>query len=339
MKIKAILTGFLMLFSTLGAIEYEIQDIGTIHTHSSRAIALNNQGQILGWYNIDGSNDDKIYFIRDKDGNFQLIPKNEVSNGPRINWQYLTDNGDVYGKINEETMNPTLFVWNSKNNIMNLGVITGNILTINNKGQVLIHVPVNENGKSTYRSAIWHNGQLNYLKGAPGNLGIESDIAQGNGMNNFGDVVGYSTVYLNYKNKVYQQQHATKWVNGQAIDLNNTVPVGISTVAIGINDLGEVLFNEGYFINKDGKGTMFESHMRVNKNYLYHLNSSETNIYHKNGTLVTNRDMINSQIKNNINSIWTSVYLGMVNDNGEIIGQGRTIYGEDHAIILKPKTK
>lgn len=81
-----------------------------------------------------------------------------------------------------------------------------------------------------------------------------------------------------------------------------------------------------------------QSHLNVNNNFLYHLNSSQTNIYTKNMVLVTCAPMINNKIKNHSDPIWSgNASLGIVNDNGEIIAQAYTIYGERHAMLLVPK--
>lgn len=71
--------------STLGAIEYDIQDIGTLQTHSSQAIAINSQGQILGWYNIDGTPAGKRFFVRDPNGSYHGLPSKENGVGWDIN--------------------------------------------------------------------------------------------------------------------------------------------------------------------------------------------------------------------------------------------------------------
>lgn len=63
--------------SFLAANNYEIQDIGTLQTHSSKAIAINDNGQILGWYNVDGTQNGKKFFIRDKDGILHDLPQKE----------------------------------------------------------------------------------------------------------------------------------------------------------------------------------------------------------------------------------------------------------------------
>ncbi len=340
-KISSSIIFFTVIISTFlsAEIEYDIQDIGTLQTHSSQAIALNNQGEILGWYYIDGSRVEKKFFVCDRDRNFHGVPTKE--NGVRcdIDWKYLTDDGKVYGTVNNNTDFAVLYMWDQHNGVVSLGNIPGKeIVKINNVGQVLISsIAENENGRFVRRPVIWENGKITKLNGLEGNACIESDYAYGYDMNNKGEVVGYSRMFVNHKNNIHAQQRATKWVNGNPIDLNKTVHTGISTVAIAINDLGEVLFNEGYFINKDGQDRKFQAHMHINTNYIYSLNSSLTNVYKTSGELVTNIYAINRKIMSCIDSIWVSVYsLGIVNDNGEIIAQGTTIYGEQHAMLLTP---
>jgi hypothetical protein len=109
----------LTITCSLGAMEFEILDIGTLQTRSSQAIAINNQGQILGWYNIDGT-EGKHVFLRDGNGSFHEIfedPALVYENVPeqhqsiKIDWRYLTDSGDVYGTLTLPNDNPILFKW------------------------------------------------------------------------------------------------------------------------------------------------------------------------------------------------------------------------------------
>lgn len=99
-KICSFIFSFIAISSFLAAeIDYDIQDIGTLQTHSSHAIAINNKGQILGWYNIDGSAQEKHFFVRDKDGEFHEIPSKTLDAGLAIDWQYLTDAEKAYGYL------------------------------------------------------------------------------------------------------------------------------------------------------------------------------------------------------------------------------------------------
>jgi len=55
---------------------------------------------------------------------------------------------------------------------------------------------------------LWDNGKITQLKSFEGQFGIESEESYGLDMNNNGEVVGQSTVYLSYKNDLYKQKHA-----------------------------------------------------------------------------------------------------------------------------------
>ncbi len=316
----------LLVFSSFlsAKIEYEIHDIGTLQTHSSQAIALNNKGQILGWYNVDGSESGKHYFLRDKEGSFHEIPGQEIA------WAYLTNDGKVYGTSNNSSKKPTLYMWDYTTGLVKLGTLPGNeIAAINDAGQVLIKsVSETQNGKSIIHPVIWENEKVTKLKGLEGDLGIQSEELYGFDMNNHGEVVGQSVVYLIYKNNICKHIHAVKWVNEKPIDLHYTVPKQEKTVATAINDNGNVLINRHDFkLN--------------NIDYIYsntHIAKMRfTDGVNQGGSSFYGLGKINTQIVMNFDTIWLSAKkIISVNDKGEIIVEGETIYGEKHAMFLTP---
>lgn len=357
-KICSLFVLFLVPISSFLAaeIEYEIRDIGTLQTHSSQAIAINNQGQILGLYNIDGSKEGKHFFVRDKDGNFHEIQEDislVYENIPsqfysiRIDWRYLTDDGRAFGTFTLPNANPVLFVWDQFKGIIKLGNLPGKeIMSINNAGQVLIKsVTENLDGKSVSRPFIWQNDNITKLNGLEGDLGIESEESYGIAMNNKGEVVGQSLKHVVYKNNIYKQNHATKWVNGEAIDLHYNVSKSSSTSATAINDLGEVFLTGSRLMKEDGTMVIIPygiSNIKTtNNNYIYDMDKNGfSGVYDKNGNTVIDNSTIANKILYDNNSIWMNV-IGIVsaNDNGEIIAQAKTIYGEDHAMLLVPIKK
>lgn len=328
------------------AVEYDIHDIGTLQTKASQAIALNNNGQILGWYNIDGSNTEKHFFVRNKDGVFYELPGKEPASGLAINWLYLKDEGKAYGTFDVNTATKALCVWDQRNGIVKLGVLPGKeISAINNAGQVLIKSVIeNIDGKSVCRPVIWENGKLIKLNGLEGNVGILSEESYGYDMNNKGEVVGQSLTYQVYKNEVYKQFHATKWVNGQAIDLHKTVPKSANSSAIALNDSGEMLMKGamdsfGYILYFIGEGKIY---LKGGNGSLKKITNSgcaycECGAAHKNGNQVIAPYEITDKVKNDLDSIWVKASeIISINDKGEIIAQGETIYGEQHAMLLTP---
>lgn len=317
-------------------LQYDIQDIGTLQTHSSEAIALNNKGQILGWYNIDGTNAGKHFFIRDRDGQFFEVPLKEIATGWEINWRYLTNDGKAYGTFDGNGTYPVLYQWDQKKGAIKLGNLPGKeISAINDAGQVLINSVIEtESGRNIRRPAIWHNGNTITLKGSYGDLGIESEESYGLDMNNNGDVVGYSLVSLCYKDKIFKQVHGIKWINGEAIDLHKKVPKADSSKASAINDHGDVLIN-GYLIGTGGQSIPISPSdaKATDANYLY----NDMYVVNRNNHKITNGYVFSNKIYYDSNSIWMKFHkIISVNDNGEIIAQGETIYGEKHAMFLTP---
>lgn len=323
-------------------IEYDIQDIGTLQTRSSQAIALNNEGAILGWYNIDGSKEGKHFFVRDRAGSFHEIPNKENGVGWEIDWRYLTDDGKAYGTFDGNDNFSVLYRWDQHNGAVKLGNLPAKeISAINNNGQVLIQSVVeNENGKLVRRPIIWTNGAITKLNGLEGNIGIASEESYGFDMNNNGEVIGQSIVYLNYKNNLYKQTHATKWVNGKAIDLHKTLPKTDSSTAIALNDLGEVLIKNSedgstYCIDKNGNFRKVANYLTKINNigYIYY----EGEIVDKENNFITATTFLNPKIQQN-DTIWSKIiHIIKVNDSGEIISKAKTIYGEQHAMFLIPK--
>lgn len=338
---SVMILSFVVISSFLGAeIEYDIQDIGTLQTNSSQAIALNNKGQILGWYNIERSNTAKQFFVRDKDGTFHELPSKENGNGWEIDWRYLTNDSKAYGTFDGNASFAVLYMWEQKNGVVKLGNLPGkDISAINDAGQVLIKSVIdNENGKSIRRPVIWNNGKITKLNGLEGDLGILSEESYGYDMNNKGEVVGQSLTYLVYKNEIYKQLHATKWINGHAIDLHQTVPKVSESCAIAINDNGEMLIKSGkwtlYIYEKNGTSrNVADWFQKFNNSYI----SGSDVVMDKNGQLIASFGMINPKITEDLDSIWMKITkILAVNDNGKIIANGETIYGERHAMLLVP---
>jgi hypothetical protein len=332
---------FLTIACSLGAIEYDIQDIGTLQTKESHAIAINNQGLILGWYNIDGSSEGKRFFVRDRDGSFHELPSKENGVGWSIDWRYLTNDGKAFGTFDGNANYAVLYVWDLQNDVVRLGNLPGKeISAINDKGQVLIKSVVeNENGKTMRRPIIWYNGNITKLKGLEGNIGIESDESYGLDMNNKGEVVGQSTIYLSYKNTLYRQTHAVKWINGIAFDLHRTIPKTNDSQAIHINDNGCILLksltSNPYLLDINGISHLIYNQFNKinNTGYIY----GEQNVCNINRDNIFTTSEFNQKINSDYDSIW--MYINKIiniNDNGEIIAQGKTIYGEEHAVLLIP---
>lgn len=327
-------------------IEYKIEEIGTLQTQTSEAIAFNDEGQILGWYNLDGSNTGKHFFFRNQEGVFFELPEKESSSGLPINWQYLTEVGKVYGIFEVSATKRALCIWDEKHGIVKLGLIPGKeIAAINKVGQVLIKsITENENGKSICRPFIWDNGKVTKLNGLEGNTGLLSEESYGYDMNNQGEVVGQSLISIVYKNEIYKQIHAVMWTNnGQVVDLHKKIPKESQSVGICINDKSEILIKcsdplqgaNTYFIGKDAICRQVSNGYKKinNRGDLY----SESFHMQVNGTHLAYIENLNQKIKCNPVSIWMNITKFIkVNSKGQILAHGTTVYGEKHIMLLTP---
>lgn len=345
-KLVASVISLMAISAFLSAgVDYEIKDIGILQTHSSEAIDINNKGQILGWYNIKGANDGKQFFVQNKNGEFFELPKNTPENRP-ITWKYLTDK--AYGTFDVNGATICLCAWDEKNGFVKLGNLPGKeISAINDVGQVLVKsITETREGKTFVFPVIWQNGSITKLRGLEGDLGIEGEEAYGFDMNNKGDVVGQSTVYMSYKNDIYRQIHATKWANGKAIDLYKKVPKSAQSTAKLINDLGDIYIiignnnSDGQVLQNDEiKLKNWSGFTKLNNNnYLYY----NALIYDRNS--IDNRIFVTEDFNNNLSKDYSSIWLKIlkiinVNENGEAIALGETVYGEKHAMRLVPVKK
>lgn len=312
----------------------KLNDIGTLQTHSSHPIAINDNGQILGWYDLDGSG--KRFFLRDLDGTFREIEKHP--SGWNIDWKYLTNTGKVYGKFNGVGQHGCLLAWDSTSGICNLGNLPGSeIKAINDIGQVLIESITGNDptGKVIKYPVIWQNGMTTKLKGLEGNLGIETEESFGYDINNSGDVVGTSLVQLVYKNKIYKQVHAVLWKNGQAIDLHNKVPKAESSSANAITDGGSIMV-DGYCLSNDllvSSSYHLPGDLKASSKYFYNRYS----VFDENGDHTSELSGLVNIVLYDYDSIWLTINeIVDVNGRNEIVAIGKTVWGEQHAMLLSP---
>jgi probable HAF family extracellular repeat protein len=73
--------------------------------------------------------------------------------------------------------------------------------------------------------------------------GVRTGESKASGINNAGQIVGYSNINANGAPTPSSQHHAFMWVNNTMIDLNGRVPAGTPLLinAIDINDSGQII--------------------------------------------------------------------------------------------------
>jgi probable HAF family extracellular repeat protein len=191
------------------AFSWQNGELTYIAPANSSAQAVNNHGQVVGYYGIVERG-----FIWDAGHGFMDLGD---LGGDRTLAYAINDNGLVVGQSGYNSA----FLW--QNGIMTDLAFHDRPRAINNSGQIV---------GGGYGSFIWDNGNLTYFGGSSGTARAINDLGQ---------VVGYSDSTT--------EGFAYIWENGTMKDLNLFLPVNSGwylVSALDINSSGQIL-GEGYF--------------------------------------------------------------------------------------------
>lgn len=317
-------------------VQYEIVELPTINTYTSAATAINSAGQILGWYNLDGTSHGKTWFLMDSDETTYELPP--IHCDPKFTWKFLTDNGDVYG-VGAAGI---LYRWSQEDGLQCACIPAADIAQVSHSGQVLLNFEIDQaGGQRQWKALIWEPGCITGLPGCAGDLGRVASSVVVKDLNVDGEVVGSSTVDLVYKNRTYQQTHATRWCDGAAADLHYELPKCTYSEAVAINKGGDILIKYG---DRCGTFTQLVRSDGVQKHLGYgdwHL--SNHNVYTSGCIRNLDLDLLldlarwNDTLAENRSSLWLRIdRIVNVNGDGLVLAQGKTIYGESHALLMRP---
>jgi probable HAF family extracellular repeat protein len=150
----------------------------------------------------------------------------------------INDNGQAVGISGCNTGNFYAVLWDQGKpiNLGSLGGTAGFIalaFDINNRGQVVGQAELP--GDMLYHAFLWQEGVMTDL----GSLSIDLPTSQADGINNYGQVVGFSNDAAGDDPSAV----AVLWENGTITDLNTVIPAGSPLFlmeAVSINDRGEI---------------------------------------------------------------------------------------------------
>jgi probable HAF family extracellular repeat protein len=312
----------------VSAQSYAIVDLGTLGTGWSEANALNNLGQVVGYY---GSNRSRAFYWDPASG---MIDIGALSTGPNAfsTIAYgINDGGQVVGLSSAPGDGfYHAFSWKSSTGMVDLGTLGGNqsmAFGINNSGQIVGTSQNSSNSK--YTAVLWQNGVIQdvgqngasdvasaindagmivgrsgqgpiLIQGTSitslGNLGLPAGAA--NAINASGIVVGGSNVASG-------GVAGFVWANG-AISNLGTLGGSSGTNALGVNAAGVIVGQSP----KDEFGT-------------YHA------FIYSGGILQDLNDLVTP------NSGFTIINATDINSSGQIVGSAIT-GGQRHAVLLSP---
>jgi probable HAF family extracellular repeat protein len=318
-----------------GTIEYTVTDLGTFGgaNATSYAAAINNQGQVVGW--ADDSTTSyysKAFFWA---GNGSPIQNLGTLDGQVASVSIalaINNNGWVVG--NSDDGNATHgYLWTGSgpmqvlslggtfaqaNGINSSGTVVGAALTASGSAQgfiyasgvmidtgPLINIAINDNAQiaAAYPSepGVVEQAYLVSASGQAQNIGsLGGTLTQPQGINNSGQMVGFSNTVAGYKN-------AFLYSRGVLTDLG-TLDAMDTSVAYGINNNSAVV------------GTSYDQDASGGRAFLY---SSSGGM-----------EDLNSLI--DPNSGWILESANGINDHGQIVGIGICPEGGEHAFLLDP---
>lgn len=327
-KYALIALAFLTLAITrfLSAIEYEIFDLGTIETDQSYACCLNNKGQIVGSYSFKN---EKHFFLWDPIKGLSCLDLPRDALPIKIN-----DRGQIIGQLQSHG-----FFWEEASGILDIGTLGGNwtnVKDINENGQI---VGISSNGLENH-AFLWEKGEMEDLGALCSELCLHGTSSAALGINNDGLIVGYSNEVIIYKGKkLILPPKAVFWQNGQIQKLKIAGSENYHhSQAITVNDHKQIIYAF------EGKSYLRDIHSNEVITLPYKLYSSAHGYLSKPWMKLNCKDpnLIDYQAPkpNTKNTIWkTFNHCADINNSGWIVGSGTTIYGESHAVLLKPINK
>ena len=351
--------------TTFAAIGYKIIDLGTANGTDSYGNAINNKGDIVGFFNGAPPNTGQGHaFIWNKDEGMIEIPVYSDSpwlQNPEETFSMvamaLNNLGQVIGYTNYGHNSPgggwgrdelRPFIWTSQEStreLNTLGGITNNVFDINDIGQI-----VGSGYAAGYTHALmWTpEGSINDL----GTLG--GTISSAAAINEFGDVVGSSTIsQTNYNRHAFLRTKEDEMLNLGNLGSENTY-------ATDINDFREIV---GYSDTSNGMTHAFlwtidsgivdistlgdlswANAINNKKQIVGYFMDFENELHPYSPFIWENGLMLDLQNMLFTVADWELLWANDINDSGQITGCGRIdlngngIYdnGEDRAYLLIP---
>lgn len=319
--------------------QYEIIDLGTLETDRSSAYCINDNCQVCGTYTFQN---EEHYFLWDpKNGTSCLeLPKNVLP-------MKINNKGQIIGCHSPENGKRRGFFWDSITGFVDLGTLGGDqtfVSDLNDKGQVVGWSYTSTGADCESHAFLWEKGLINDLGTLCGELCLGGNRSAAIGINNGGQIVGYSNHAMMHKGKkIFSSDKAVIWEEGEIRRLE--IPgeeIYHGSQAVAINNRGQLVYihEKKIFVrnlssNEDvpliGSGL---SRTKITDNGAM-LDYSWVQINRLNKGSSVYSPFSNGNLKD---TIWKSIE-GQTDINNEhwITGIGETIYGEHHAVLLRPK--
>lgn len=316
----------------------QLVDLGVSASDRSEAVAVNDKGQIVGSYWLQGH---KFFFLWEEQKDITLLDLPQTAE-----IKVLNNQGQIAGEYHTEDSTHGFFLdlakhLSSQEPLYDLGTLGGNTTTVadmNDHGHIVgwsstdsISVIDSQPQKHAY---MWAEGQMIDLGTLVGDLGIAGDDSAAVGINDNGLIIGRSNLTLIHKGKLLKSgERPVIWKNCQIELFNKRVDGKEIESLCSINDsLIACKYGRGYHIFSPQFDKM-----------MYHVVFSDPPKMVKGVFLSSNTVFINGShfqphdlFKKTASLPWSKlVHLNDLNEKRWLVGVASNIYGEEHAILLK----
>ncbi len=311
---------------------YTITELSPLTTGGgySQSYAINNNGQVAGWWQSSGSG--TYQAVLWQDGSVAALG---VNTGSAFKTYGINNPGQVVGGGGyslETSSTSTAFLWQN-GTVTTLGTLGGasGATAINDNGQI---VGFSYDSAGYRHAVLWQNGNITNLDVGSGSF------SEAYGINKFGQVVGWSSSPYSNNDSI----EPTMWQGGTAVALG-TLPKYDSGQARAINNTGQIVgwvsgtnnVPSQAFLWQNGTMTALPALSVGSATYAYGINdvgqvvgnSGYRAALWQDGTVINLNNVIPT------NSDWVLNNARGINDKGQIVGGG-TFDGRKEAFLMTP---
>lgn len=316
---------------------YEFSVLGTLGGTTSRPVAINASGQVVGLSYLVG---DASYRATLWSGG--TITDLGTLGGESVSYAHdINDSGKVLFSsfhIVSHVTQSALWTAGTVTRLNTLGGTTSEARAINASGQI---VGVSDTAFGDYRARLWDGGAVNSLGTLAG-----GSFSMANGINDSGQVVGAS-------NTSSGDLHATLW-NGNAITDLGTLAGGTRSFARQINNSGQVIGSSATSGASDFRATLWSGGTVTDlgavdgRTYSWanDINAAGQVVGYSSGRAIQVATLWNGTTAIDLNSFladstkgagWVLSEAFAINDSGQIVGQAyNSLTGDKPAFMLTP---
>lgn len=232
------------------AATYKFVDLGLQESDRSEAVAVNDNGQVVGSYWMF---DNKYYFSWSDIEGIMLIslPETAVI-------RVLNNAGQIAGNYQDFIGNDRGFIWDSSLGFRDIGTLGGkftHVYDMNNLGQI-VGESESENdslvdGEKEQHAFIWQNESMIDLGSLSGDLGFLGDRSVATSINDRGQIIGTSNYLVAHKVKLLRMNNrAVVWEDNMIKDIDPTIEPQYNARAISVSNTGLAVYDgkDGYFL-------------------------------------------------------------------------------------------